>query len=265
MSKPLTEKMIARKDGPIGWMIFNNPDRHNALSLDMWEAIPRIIEQFEQDDVVRVIVLKGEGGRAFVSGADISEFEKVRNSVEETIKYDAIGDIATDAILHAAKPTIAMVEGWCMGGGAAIAISCDMRIASEKSRYGVPDAKLGVGYQHDGIQKLMQLVGPSFTKEIFYTGRQFSAEEALAMGLINRIIPGGQLESYVREYANTMAANAPLTLRAVKATVTELNKDPGTRDLGRTEALTAACFSSEDYIEGRRAFMEKRPPAFQGR
>jgi enoyl-CoA hydratase/carnithine racemase len=260
-----TEKMIARKEDGIGWMIFNNPQRHNAMSVDMWEAVPEIMADFAVDDKVRVIVLRGAGERAFVSGADISEFEKVRASREETIAYDRKGDVAMASIFHSPKPTIAMVNGYCMGGGAAIAISCDLRMASDKSRFGIPAAKLGVGYQSPGIRKLMDLVGPSFTKEIFYTGRQFSAEEALAMGLVNRVLPEAQLEGYVVETAGTIAGNAPLTIHAVKATVAELGKDPGQRDLSKTEAMVAACFDSEDYAEGRRAFMEKRPPSFKGR
>lgn len=259
-----TDKMLAHIDGAIGLLTFDNPARHNAMTLEMWEAIPRIINGFNADEQVRVIVLRGAGNRAFVSGADISEFETVRSSVEETLRYDQIGDVATDSIYYSTKPTLAMIDGYCMGGGVAIAISCDIRIASEKSRFGIPAAKLGVGYQHPGLRKLMDLIGPSFTKEIFFTGRQFSAGEALAMGLINRVLPGHELEAVVQESADTIAGNAPLTLGAVKATLGELVKDPALRDLAHAEKLVRACFSSEDYVEGRRAFMEKRKPEFQG-
>ena len=261
----LSEKVIAEQDGPIGWLIFNNPQRHNAMSLDMWAAVAPIVERFVADDAVRVIVLRGAGERAFVSGADISEFENVRASKEDTLKYDAVGDQASAALSHCPKPTLAMIHGYCIGGGVGIAVSCDLRICAEGSRFGVPAAKLGVGYQYPGVRKLMGLVGPSFTKEIFYTARQFSAEEALTMGLVNRVLPPEQLEGYVRELAGTVSGNAPLTIRAVKATVSELLKDPAARDLERSEALVAACFSSEDYTEGRRAFMEKRRPKFRGR
>lgn len=260
-----SDKMIAEKDGAIGWLVFNNPARHNACTLGMWAAVPRIMEQFMADDEVRLIVLRGAGDRAFVSGADISEFENVRNSKEETLKYDAVGEQATSSVYYCHKPTLAMVNGYCIGGGMGIATACDLRICSEKSRFGVPAAKLGVGYQAGGVRKLMDLVGPAFTKEIFYTGRQFSAEEAQVMGFVNRVLPEEQLEGFVREYAGTIAANAPLTINAVKATVTQLLKDPDQRDLASSEALVAACFTSEDYVEGRRAFMEKRPPEFKGR
>ncbi len=260
-----TERMIAEKDGGIGWMTFNNPGRHNAVSLDMWLAVPEILADFEADDDIRVIVLRGAGERAFISGADISEFEEKRGTKEAVASYNAAGERAHVALTGTSKPTIAMIRGYCIGGGLAVALDCDLRIASENSRFAVPAAKLGLGYGYTGIKRLCDVVGPAFAKEIFYTARQFSAQEAIQMGLINRSLPVAALEAYVRDYAGTIAGNAPLTIAAVKRAVAEVLADPDKRDLAGCQAMVDACFASEDYIEGRTAFMEKRRPAFRGR
>jgi len=260
-----TDKMIAEKDGPIGWMTFNNPARHNATSVGMWEAIPQIVDAYERDPAIRVIVLKGAGEKAFVAGADISEFETARSNADQVARYEQLADGATERLAKAAKPTIAMVRGYCIGGGLGIALACDLRIASDNSKFAVPAAKLGLGYRAAGIKKLVNVVGASFAKEIFYTARQFTATEAIAMGLINRAVPEAELESYVRDTCATIAQNAPLTILAVKRTVEELSKLSGEPDLARCEKLVMDCFGSQDYVEGRRAFMEKRKPAFRGR
>jgi enoyl-CoA hydratase len=265
VSLPLsTQNMIAEVDGAIGWMIFNKPARRNAVSLDMWAAIPEILDQFEQNPAVRVIVLKGAGEQAFVSGADISEFEQQRASSAGNEQYDRVSDEASRRLINCGKPTIAMINGWCIGGGLAIALECDLRIASDASRFGIPAARLGLGYGAPGVKKLMEMVGPSFTKEIFFTARHFNAAEALAMGLVNRVLPVAEIDSYTRNYCATIADNAPLTMHTLKRTVGELLKGPaGDSDL--CDKLVKACFESADYIEGRRAFMEKRRPVFRGR
>lgn len=260
-----TDKMIARKDGAIGWMIFNNPARRNAVSLEMWEAIPQILAAYEEDPAVRVIVVTGAGEKAFVSGADISQFEKERSTPEQVKHYEDISSRAAAMLTGTVKPTIAMIRGFCIGGGLGTALNCDLRIAAEDARFGVPAARLGLGYGYTGVEKLVRLVGPAYAKEIFYTARQFDAAEALQMGLVNRVVPVAELEEYVRGYAATIAGNAPLTIRAVKKTVGEALKDPGKRDEAAVKAAVDACFTSDDYKEGRRAFMEKRRPAFQGR
>ncbi|HEV3246657.1 MAG TPA: enoyl-CoA hydratase [Beijerinckiaceae bacterium] len=262
--KTSTEKMIAKKDGAIGWMFFNNPARHNAVSMDMWKAVPEILEEFGRDDAIRVVVVAGVGGKAFVSGADISEFGEKRHSREATLLYNATVERASDALLSCKKPTIAMIQGYCIGGGLAISLCCDLRIASEDSRFGVPAAKLGLGYAYPGIERLADVVGPSFAKEIFFTARQFDANEALAMGLVNRVRPSSELEGFVTGYAGMIGANAPLTVGAVKLCVGEYVKDPGKRDLKACQAAVDACFASADYVEGRTAFMEKRKPVFRG-
>ena len=259
-----TEYMIAEKDGAVGRMIFNNPGRHNAVKLQMWEAIPTILDLLEADDDIKVIVLEGAGDRSFVAGADISEFETVRATPEGYKHYENVADNATDRLSDSTKTTIAMIQGYCIGGGTGIAVACDLRFASSDSRFGVPAAKLGVGYRAGGIAKVLALVGPSFTKEIFFTARQFSAEEALQMGLINRMVERDQLRPAVAEYCDTIAVNAPLSIKAVKKILKELTRRDAEPDWDLCEELVEECFASDDYIEGRRAFMEKREAVFKG-
>ena len=263
-AKPLCEQMLAHRDGGIGWISFNNPARRNAVSVAMWQALGEILDDFASDDSIRVIVLRGTGGKAFVSGADISEFEKHRSTPETTEAYRQIAQSATKKLQNIGKPTIAMIEGYCIGGGVSVAISCDLRIAADNARFGVPAAKLGLGYEAEGIRKLVDLVGPAHAREIFYTARQYPAAEALAMGLVNRLVESAELENFVRDYAGAMAANAPLTVGSIKTIIGELLKDPDQRDEQLCQQVVDECFASQDYIEGRRAFLEKRPPAFTG-
>ena len=260
-----TDRMQAVVDGAIGWMIFDNPERLNALSLDMWQGVADIVSEFERDDDVRVIVLRGAGEKAFVSGADISQFESQRSSGDRSANYGKIAGRANAAVQEASKPTIAMIRGYCLGGGLGMALNCDLRLASSDSRFSIPAAKLGVGYDHRGLRRLMDLVGPAFAKEIFFVARQFDASEAAAMGLVNRVVEPEALEDLVRDYCRRIAANAPLTIRAVKTIVGELCKDESARDLERCRSVVRDCFESEDYVEGGTAFMEKRRPKFRGR
>jgi enoyl-CoA hydratase/carnithine racemase len=257
--------MIAKKDGAVGHLIFNNPARHNAVSLEMWEGVGRIIDDFEKDDAVRVIVVSGAGGRAFVSGADISEFKERRASEEAAAAYARISEGARQRLQETLKPTIAMIRGYCIGGGVGTALACDLRIAAEGSKFGIPAAKLGLGYAYDGIKKLVDLVGPAYAREIFYTARQFTAEEALGMGLVNRVVPADAIEAQVAECCAMIAGNAPLTVRAAKVAIREALKDESVRDLELCKRLVDECFASQDYAEGRTAFMEKRRPVFNGR
>jgi enoyl-CoA hydratase/carnithine racemase len=257
-------KMLSRKDGKVGYVIYNNVAKHNAVSLDMWEAAVGILDDFRNDPNISVVVVTGAGGKSFVSGADISRFEKERSDEASVRHYGSIVEKSYATFHEFPKPTIAMIRGYCIGGGMGLATCCDLRICTEKSTFGVPAAKLGIGYGYTGLKRLVDIVGPSFAMEIFYTARQFTAAEAAAMGLVNRVVADGELENYVKDYAETMAGNAPLTIRAVKAVVSEMMKDESKRDLKRAQAAVDACFRSRDYEEGRKAFMEKRKPVFTG-
>ncbi|GAB3761534.1 enoyl-CoA hydratase [Ramlibacter monticola] len=265
MSSAAMKRTLAQKDGAIGWITFDNQARRNAMSLAMWKGLYEAVSAFAADPEVRVIVLKGAGDKAFVSGADISEFEEKRSSEQTVRAYDEVAHAATHALSEVNKPTIAMIRGFCVGGGVAIALSCDLRIASADSVFAVPAAKLGLGYAFEGVRKLVDVVGPSFAREIFYTARQFAAEEAAAMGLVNRLVPVDGLESYVRDCAATIAANAPLTVASIKTLVAQALKDESERDARLCREVVARCFASADYVEGRTAFMEKRKPKFTGR
>jgi enoyl-CoA hydratase len=259
-----TTKILSRKEGGVGYLIFNNPERHNAMSLEMWDGTRRVLDDFEKDPNVRVVVLTGAGGKAFVSGADISEFEKLRANQEAIDKYNAVSDKAFTGINDFPKPTISMIRGYCIGGGLGLAVCTDMRICSDNSKFGVPAAKLGLGYGYVGVKRLVDLVGPSFAKEIFFTARQFDTTEAQAMGLVNRVVPAADLENYVKTYAETISGNAPLTIHAVKFTIAEAIREDSKRNIEYADELVKKCFASNDYKEGRKAFMEKRKPVFTG-
>jgi enoyl-CoA hydratase/carnithine racemase len=263
--RPVTDKMLSRKEGKVGTMIFNNPERHNAVSLDMWDAVRVILDDFAADPEITVVVITGAGGKAFVSGADISKFGDERANKEAVAHYNGMVERAYTRLHEFPKPTIAMIRGYCIGGGLGLAVSCDLRICSDNSRFALPAAKLSLGYGYTGLKRFIDLVGPGFTKEIFYTARQFSAAEARDMGLVNRVVPEAELETYVRDYAKTISENAPLTLKAVKTIATEVLKEESKRDLGRCTAAVQECFDSQDYIEGRDAFLQKRKPVFKGK
>jgi enoyl-CoA hydratase len=257
--------IVAERDGHLGRVIFDNQAKLNAVSKAMWDALSDAMASFDADEDVRVIVLEGAGNKAFVSGADISKFENERANADRIKEYGASVNRAYASVQNAVTPTIAKIAGYCYGGGMGIAVCCDLRICSDDSSFCIPAAKLGVGYGHENTRVLMSLVGPSFTKEIFYTGRRFDAGEAQSMGLVNRVLPRAELADYVRRYVDTMAANAPLSLKTTNLIVNELLKDPANQDLDLCRQLVDDCARSEDIEEGRKAFMEKREPAFIGR
>lgn len=260
-----TTRMLAEVDDGIGWVTFNNPERRNAISLEMWEGLATILEAFQNDDEVRVLVMKGAGDKAFVSGADISEFDSKRGNAEQKKEYGKVAADANRWLARLDKPLIAMIRGFCIGGGLATALSADVRIASDDSRFGIPAAKLGLGYEYPGLKTLVNLVGPSRAKDIMFTARFLEADEALRIGLINQVVGVDELENTVRDYAAMIVGNAPLTVKAAKAAINETVKDADKRDLAKIDDMVNACFDSEDYKEGRKAFMEKRKPNFQGR
>ncbi len=260
-----TDKLLVERAGPVAVVTFSNPAKRNALSREIRAALPAALSALQADPAVRVVVVTGAGDKAFASGADISEFGAQRTAPAARAQYDREQAALLAAWADLDKPVIAMIRGFCMGGGLLTALQADIRIASDDSQFGVPAARLGLGYGFTGVTTLMGLVGPAWTAEILFSARRFSAAEALQMGLVNRVVPAAELPDQVMTLAAGIASNAPLTVAAAKAAIREAARPPELRDLRRVEAMVEACFRSEDYREGQRAFAEKRPPAFTGR
>ena len=261
-----TEKLLLQKDGPIGWISFNQPEKRNAVSQEMWQAMPEYVADLAADPAIRVVILRGAGETAFVAGADISQFKDRRRNAADEEEYRRISGAGSESLARLGKPLVAMIHGFCIGGGVSIAITCDLRIAADDARFGIPAARLGLGYHYKGMEKLMSLIGPSYTKELFFTARtDFTAQDALRMGLVNQVVPKADLERFTRDYALTMSRNAPLTQRSAKASVEQLLKPEAQRDYALLDKLIKDCFDSQDYQEGVKAFSEKRRPQFQGR
>jgi enoyl-CoA hydratase/carnithine racemase len=259
------EKIIGHCDGPVGHVLLNNPAKHNAVSLDMWERVNALLCRYREDPAVRVVVVSGAGGKAFASGADISKFESERANMEAQKTYDAISGKAYDLLYSFPKPTLAKITGYCIGGGMNLAGCCDLRFCNEGARFGVPAARLGLGYGFERVRRLSESIGLPKALEVIYTGRQFSAQEALDMGFVQRVLADGELDAAVAETTALIAQNAPLTIALAKAAAREIGKPETKRDFARLEAMLKTCFDSQDYVEGRRAFMEKRKPKFQGK
>lgn len=271
MSQPVYQSPTERvqtwmdEDGSTLHIRFNNPARHNALSVDMWEAVPVLLAQAEADERVRLVVFSGAGEKAFVSGADITQFEDLRAAREAVTRYEAMAEQALMGIHDFGKPTLACIRGYCIGGGVNVAMSCDIRIAASDSVFSIPAARLGLGYRYSAMKNLVDLVGPGVAKDLFFTARRIDAQEAKAVGLVSRVCEPDQLDALLAEYRAALAANAPLTVRAGKAIVAEILKPSPEIDHDKCRALIRGCFESEDYAEGRRAFMEKRKPVFRGK
>ncbi|HEX7558790.1 MAG TPA: enoyl-CoA hydratase [Usitatibacter sp.] len=259
-----TERVKTWMDGSVLHIRFNNPAKHNALSVDMWEAVPPLLDRAEKDDGVRMVVLSGEGGKAFVSGADISQFEDMRAAKEAVKRYEAMAEAALQGIHDFAKPTVACIRGYCIGGGVNVAICCDIRIASENSIFSIPATRLGLGYRYSAMKNLTDLVGPGFAKDIFFTARRLDAAEALRIGLINRVAEPDGLDALLAEYTGAITTGAPLTIKAGKRIIRDV-LEARNADMDLARKLILDCFESEDYAEGRKAFMEKRKPVFKGK
>jgi enoyl-CoA hydratase/carnithine racemase len=249
----------------IGIVTFNNPEKRNAMSIEMWEGLGAALVELREDDDVRVVILTGAGDKAFMSGADISQFEKNRHNAQAAEDYNRRSDAQRAVLAEYPKPTIACIRGFCLGGGMQMAMLADMRLASDNSQFGIPAVKLGIAYGFDGLRHLVSLVGPSWARMIMYTGTRIDSAEALRIGLVDRVMPDAKLWDETLEIARTISGNAPLAVKAAKITIAQILKDKDERDMGAIKAISTACMDSEDFKEGRRAFMEKRKPVFKGK
>jgi enoyl-CoA hydratase len=258
-------KILKSVTDGVGLVTFNNPEKRNAMSIEMWEGLGQALTELREDDNIRVVILTGAGDKAFMSGADISQFEKNRHNAQASEEYNRRSDTQRALLADYPKPTIACIRGFCLGGGMQVAMLADIRFASENSQFGIPAAKLGIAYGFEGLRHLVSLVGPSWARLILYTGKRIDSTEALRIGLVDRVMADDKLWSETLEVARTISGNAPLAVKAAKITIAQVLKDKDERDMAAIKAISTACMDSEDFREGRQAFMEKRKPGFKGR
>ena len=258
-------ELITQRAGAVATVLFSNPEKMNAVSFDMWRAVPSTLAALDADPAVRVIVIAGAGDKAFISGADISQFEKLRGTADAQAEYNKAVEKAYLAPMHCSKPVIARIRGICIGGGLGFAAACDLRVCADDAVFRMPAARLGLGYSPTGVRRFMNVIGAANTSDIFFTARKFDAQEALRMGFVSRVVPAAQLAQAVAETCALIAENAPLTVAAAKFAVQQALKDPAERDMAKAVHLVETCFASADHKEGRKAFMEKRKPSFSGR
>jgi enoyl-CoA hydratase len=257
--------LVVEKRGGVGWIVFNQPAKRNAINGAMWRGIPAAMQQFDSDPGVRCIAFRGSGTEAFAAGADISEFEKIRSQRSTVAKYDGLLDQVLHSIQDSRKPSLAMIHGYCMGGGLEVALACDLRYSGESGQFGIPAAKLGLAYNIEGHKRLLETVGHARAREIMFLGRRYSAAEALAMGMVHRVMADAELQGFVDEILKELSENAPLSIANSKTIIEEYVKSSGAPSTKRMAASIARCAKSGDYQEGRRAFMEKRKPRFTGK
>ena len=258
-------KILQSVAGGVGVVTFNNPDKRNAMSLDMWEGLGQALIELRDDAEVRVVILTGAGDKAFMSGADISQFEKTRHNAQASEEYSRKSAAQRALLADYPKPIVACIRGFCLGGGMQVAMAADIRLASDNSQFGIPAAKLGIAYGYDGLKHLVSLVGPSWARLLMYTGMRIDSAEAQRIGLVDRVVADADLRNATMEIARTISGNAPLAIKAAKVTIAQLLKDESHRDMDAIKAIGTACMDSEDFREGRQAFMEKRKPKFKGK
>jgi enoyl-CoA hydratase/carnithine racemase len=257
--------LLVEKRSAVGWLVFNQPAKKNAINDAMWRGIPEAMKRFDADPEVRCVAFRGAGTEAFAAGADISEFENKRSDRGAVADYDDLLDRVLHSIQGSPKPTLAMIYGFCLGGGVEIALACDLRYCGASAQFGIPAAKLGLAYNIEGHKRLLETVGHARAREIMFLGRRYNADEASAMGLVHRVLPDAELEPYVDGVIHTLCENAPLSIANTKTILEEYAKSSGAPDAERMRAAIERCAKSADYIEGRRAFMEKRKPRFTGK